>query len=776
MKNMQKVFLVLFVWLSLLSIQSGLTVINSCQELNTPGETYVLGSDLYGFDAATGACLYVNEDDITVNCNGYKIIGDYTTPGVYVDSTDGYTIFNCYISNYTINIQTMDSNNVTIRNNDLHHANTIIYAAAGSDIAINNNLIHDNLDDTYGSIYLSGIDGFEIFNNTLNDQSFGMGYIYTSYSNNGLIYGNELSYSQGIYAESGNHIYIYNNSLEYSLWGIYNYEVTTADIYSNRVDTSGGIGITIQSCDYNNVYSNDIYSTTHGGIYVFDSSAGTLLYDNYIHDTYSYGIWVDGSSDTYINNNIITGNIQYGIGLGSCTGDAIIENNRISSQFWLAGTCTGKALPCDIFLNKIACQNQMGCFWLPFPPPGECGGRAWPCDIFTTQFFCERQAHCSWDPTPVKNSYHIYIESTAAEVAGNRMSNDPSYAIVLWGADSSNVNSNRIASADTGVWISNTNSADVWGNSVQYSDYGFLVESSNSNNIFDNIVRAVDFGIRIDSLSSGNNIWNNKFVATTPAFEDLNTNIWNGSYNCDSRNIVGGLCKGGNYYSDYRGIDTNGDGIGETPYDIHGSNNQDLLPLVMKESEGRGLESMVVAREFKCPGNELVITVTQTDGTPIDGAEVQLSTSAGLVASKRTDSNGKVSFALSSSGWYYVLTMKEGYNDENRAYFISQLCPEVQGEEIQKETLPEEKPEEKKEGGVVEEEVESELGEKEEKSVPEGSSKEEVQTAQEGERPKPPLGNVILAALLALAVLVLGGGILYYILSRKPIRPPIRKK
>ncbi len=39
-------------------------------------------------------------------------------------------------------------------------------------------------------------------------------------------------------------------------------------------------------------------------------------------------------------------------------------------------------------------------------------------------------------------------------------------------------------------------------------------------------------------------------------------------------------CKEGNYWNDYEGVDTNGDGVGDTPYKIPGGNNIDWYPLM----------------------------------------------------------------------------------------------------------------------------------------------------------------------------------------------------
>ena len=102
--------------------------------------------------------------------------------------------------------------------------------------------------------------------------------------------------------------------------------------------------------------------------------------------------------------------------------------------------------------------------------------------------------------------------------------------------------------------------------------HGILFDDySNNNLIVENVIADNNgYGVKIQDDSNNNIMFHNNLINNNQNAYDGCDNFW---YNS--------TLEEGNYYDDYTGSDSNGDGIGDTPYNIGGSaGEQDLYPLM----------------------------------------------------------------------------------------------------------------------------------------------------------------------------------------------------
>jgi parallel beta-helix repeat protein len=111
--------------------------------------------------------------------------------------------------------------------------------------------------------------------------------------------------------------------------------------------------------------------------------------------------------------------------------------------------------------------------------------------------------------------------------------------------------------------------ATILGNVMANCKYGIAISGAHGNNITSNTVMDCTYGIRILYSTENNTVYHNNFISNVQQVNMTGVNtVWDGGYP-----------SGGNYWSNYNVTDSDGDGIGDTPYIID-EYNRDNYPLM----------------------------------------------------------------------------------------------------------------------------------------------------------------------------------------------------
>jgi len=248
--SMKAIIKLLAIALLVLSTQAAFAqnTIDSCGTEITSSGTYLVTQDLIN---TSGSCISVlNATNVTLDCQGYRLTGDGSGNGIWVDYT---------------------SIGVVIRNCDIYSFENGMYYT-GHDGVIEDNKLVDN---TRGIRLSHGI-GDEVRWNTGKDNVYGM---YIDLSNNNNIYENTFHRSEyGLYCHRGAGNYFTENQLNFNnargLW-----------FYA--------------TCNNNFIWYNTANLNTNG-FYIQSGSSGNDFYKNVLNRNDSRGI-LDGAGEATQN-------------------------------------------------------------------------------------------------------------------------------------------------------------------------------------------------------------------------------------------------------------------------------------------------------------------------------------------------------------------------------------------------------------------------------------------------------------------------------------------
>ena len=505
------------------------------------GDTITTDTTLTSNLTCNGTALTIGADNITLDGNGYSIVGNGSTYyyGVYDNGHTNVTVKNTKFDNFTIAISFVNnSNNCIAFNNTINNSKKAgIHVNDSINVNISYNHIYDTVWDSSGSDDrgFCDLNDEDTESNILicysNNTTINHNYMKSSLSTSGI--GNHDGAEAGITIRYSNYTTASYNTL-YNTGDNYGFRIyyTNHDNYTYNLVNGTPDGTTQNTNDgfivltnysnfshntifggsewgifmspgpgnsHNNyIYNNTIYNINYVGIRIINNNYNNTVDSNTIYNVGDVGIDIAmNSQNNTVKNNIIHDSNK-GIGVGYDPyhpNSGLNINNRIINNIVYSnnnGIYLDSSASNNIIINNTANYNKIDGI---------------------------RLEHSSNNIITNNNGSNNKIDGIRLEYSSNNIitnnngSNNGEWGVVLWTDCNYNNISNNILSHNTGP---------------NYDGRGLVVYHSSNNNVVNNTA----FSNELDGIHLTSNSNNNKVINNTAFSNELN-GIW-----VDSKNIT----------------------------------------------------------------------------------------------------------------------------------------------------------------------------------------------------------------------------------------------
>ncbi len=281
---------------------------------------------------------------------------------------------------------------------------------------------------------------------------------------------------------------------------------------------------------------------TDYAIYIGNTTAFFVIRDCYVHNSSSYGIHLYNEINGYFLKNRIYDN-DYGIYFESSSKNTLASNHFLRNDY-------------AIYISPNSQQYYDQTIYTNNTVEGK------------PMYYIYNQN--DYVLSGVDAGYIGIYYSRNVTVTDSVM--DGTEALYIGNSNYTNVTYTMINNTLRGIQISNSGNTTIYGNYMMYNSYAIYVTESRGGVIENNTMKYNDNGVAL-LLSTDFYVYHNNFLEN--GIQAADVHITGDDYWFMAPPV------GGNFWSDYNGTDSNGDGFGDQPYNITGGLEQDEYPLMV---------------------------------------------------------------------------------------------------------------------------------------------------------------------------------------------------